>query len=252
DNKPYVDYDFRLQRSRRPFKPEAPVNTSRNGRTTPYLPPAQPAFWYYPRASACAGPVYYHADYADDPGKLPKALDSCLIVYDWTSAWMRLIKLDANGGIVFNEPWLARHRFIHPSDLAFDRKGHLYLLEYGTPWYDGTDGKLKRITYSEARIPFEVPPDDPRMAGLPEDHPGTRLISASTCLACHTTEQTSIGPPYKEVVRKYAGDGEAVEALAKRIVEGGGGVWGEIPMPPHPQHKLEEARRMVEAILAIR
>ena len=74
-------------------------------------------------------------------------LNLTLIIFDWTSEWLRVLKLDADGKIVFNEPWLGRHRFIHPSDMAIDKDGHVWLLEYGTPWYDGTDGKLKRISY---------------------------------------------------------------------------------------------------------
>lgn len=252
DNKAYANFDFRANKIRKAFDPAAPENASPNNTGRLKLPPARPAFWFYPRASACAGPVYYHDDYSDDPGKLPKELDSCLIVYDWTSAWMRLIKLDADGKIVFNEPWLGKYRFIHPSDMALDAKGHLYLLEYGTPWYDGTDGKLKRITYTATPRPIEVPADDPRMEGLPKGHAGTGLIAGSTCLACHTTTQKSIGPAYQEVAKRYAKEPEAATRLAAKIMSGGVGAWGEIPMPAHPQLEQEQALQMIEAILATR
>lgn len=250
DNKGYSDFDFATSKSGAPNKPAAPKNPSPNNTGARNLPPAQPAFWFYPRASACAGPVFHHADYPENPAKLPEELDSCLIIYDWTSAWLRLIKLDAAGKIVFNEPWLGKYRFIHPSDMALDSKGRLYLLEYGSAWYDGKDGNLKRITYSTTQTPIEIPADDPRMKGLPKTHAGTKLIGASTCLACHTTEQKSIGPAYKEVANKYRKDGEAATRLAVKIRAGGVGVWGEIPMPAHPQVEVEEAQQMIEAILA--
>jgi cytochrome c551/c552 len=252
DNKAYGDYDFATNKVRSAFDPAKPANRSPNNRGMEHLPPAQPAFWFYPRASACAGPVFHHADFPDAPGKLPAALDSCLVIYDWTSAWLRLIKLGAKGEIVFNEPWLGKHRFIHPSDMALDAKGRLYLLEYGTPWYDGTDGKLKRITYSPTPAPIEILADDPRMVGLSRTHAGTGLIASSTCLACHTTEQKSIGPAYKEVAQKYREDPDAPDRLARKLREGGAGAWGEIPMPPHPQLEIEDALQMIEAILALK
>ena len=130
-------------------------------------------------------------------------------------------------------------------------RGEVYLLEYGSAWYDGNDGKLKRITYSETPQPIVVPASDPRMVGLPEKHPGSRLIADTTCLACHTTTQKSIGPSYREVAKRYRNDPKAPALLAEKILKGGVGVWGEQPMPPHPQHNIEETQQMVEAILKV-
>ncbi|MCB1230857.1 MAG: PQQ-dependent sugar dehydrogenase [Verrucomicrobiae bacterium] len=251
DNKAYADFDFATETVGAKFDPAAPVNDSPNNTGIRKLPPATPPLWFYPRASACAGPVYHAADFPEGPKKLPPIFDGCLIVYDWTSAWVRVIKLDQNGDIVWNEPWLGRHLFIHPVDMQFGPKGELYLLEYGTPWYDGTDGKLKKITWSERPIPIDVTAADPRMTGLDLEHPGAKLIGKTTCLACHTTQQKSIGPAYKEVAKKYANDPEARDRLAQKILTGGQGVWGPIPMPPHPQHNIEETGQMVDAILGL-
>ena len=130
-------------------------------------------------------------------------------------------------------------------------KGEVYLLEYGSAWYDGSDGVLKRITYSKEPQAIEVPANDPRMAGLPEKHPGSKLIGETTCLACHTTTQKSIGPTYRDVAKRYLNDPKASALLAEKILTGGTGVWGEQPMPPHPQHNIEETQQMVEAILQV-
>ena len=143
DNKAYADFDFASNKVGDRFNPLKPVNHSPNNTGLTELPEAIEPLWFYPRASACAGPVYYYDDYPAVPSKLPRALDGCLIVYDWTSAWLRVLKLDPAGNIVFNEPWLGRHLFIHPVDMEMGSKGEVYLLEYGTPWYDGSDGKLK-------------------------------------------------------------------------------------------------------------
>ena len=249
DNKPYTDYDFVAKKLGQRFDPAKPINDAPRNTGLRELPPAQPAFWFYPRASACAGPVYYHADYAGFPNALPAEFDSSLIVYDWTSTWMRVIKLDKNGDIVANQPWLSKFRFVHPGDMEMGPEGEIYLLEYGSAWYDGNDGALKRITYSKTPQAIEVPANDPRMVGLPKKHPGSRLIADTTCLACHTTTQKSIGPTYREVAKKYRNDPKATKMLAEKILKGGVGVWSEQPMPPHPQHNIEETLQMVEAIL---
>lgn len=252
DNKPYTDVDFATGRLGERFDPAAPVNQSPNNTGLESLPSPQEPLWFYPRASACAGPVYYYDDFPADAEKLPRALDGCLIVYDWTSAWVRLLKLDPAGNIVFNEPWLGRHLFVHPIDMEMGPRGDVYLLEYGTPWYDGNDGKLKRISYTAEPISFEVAVSDPRMKGLDSGLEGTELISKSTCLACHTTTIKSIGPAYQTVAAKYKDDPSAPARLAEKIVKGGAGVWGPVPMPPHPQHSLDDTKKMVEAILSIK
>lgn len=251
DNKPYSDYDFVTKKTGPKFDPAKPINDSPNNTGLRELPPAQPAFWHYPRASACAGPVFYADQFPSQDGGLPKELDGCLIAYDWTTTKIRAIKLDGKGNIEWNEPWLGKYRFVHPGDMAMGPKGELYILEYGSAWYDGKDGKLKRVTYSDTPQAIEVSASDPRMKGLPADHPGSKLISETTCLACHNTTQKSIGPTYRDVAKKYAKDPEAIEKLAEKILKGGVGVWGQQPMPPHPQHNIEETQQMVEAILKV-
>ncbi|MDA7517750.1 PQQ-dependent sugar dehydrogenase [Akkermansiaceae bacterium] len=252
DNKPYADYDFVKKEGKIKFDPAKPINNSVNNTGLTELPPAQPAFWFYPRASACAGPVYYDDQFPDSESKFPKSFDSSLIAFDWTSNWIRLIKLDKKGDIVSNEPWLSKFRFVHLSDLEMGPKGELFILEYGSSWYDGSDGKLKRVTYSKELQEIEVPASDPRMVGLPENHPGSTLIGGSTCLACHMTKDKSIGPSYKDVAKKYKNDDKAIEMLADKILKGGVGVWGEQPMPPHAQHNIEETLQMVEAIMKVK
>ena len=57
------------------------------------------------------------------------------------------------------------------------------------------------------------------------------LATSKNCMACHAVEKKLVGPSYKDVANKYAGQGDAVNKLAAKIVKGGSGVWGPIPMP---------------------
>lgn len=82
--------------------------------------------------------------------------------------------------------------------------------------------------------------------------PGLALMRRTTCFSCHTTRAASAGPAYEAIARKYhaAGD-ETLRQLAVKIVSGGAGVWGDKPMPPHPQHTVDEARQMVRWVLSL-
>tara|TARA_R110002033_G_scaffold169897_3_gene211256 strand:- start:14007 stop:17444 length:3438 start_codon:yes stop_codon:yes gene_type:complete len=78
---------------------------------------------------------------------------------------------------------------------------------------------------------------------------GKKAIEASDCMACHKTKEKSIGPSYYDVAKKYKDDAAALENLSKKIISGGGGVWGETPMAAHPKLSTEEAAEMVKYIL---
>ena len=66
-----------------------------------------------------------------------------------------------------------------------------------------------------------------------------------------TTRQKSIGPSYEQVAEKYRDDPAARDVLAGKILAGGAGTWGVVPMPPHPQHNIEESQQMMDAILSL-
>lgn len=80
---------------------------------------------------------------------------------------------------------------------------------------------------------------------------GLTLIKGSDCSACHMEDQKLVGPSYKDVADKYREDDQASEQIIKNIIEGSKGVWGEIPMPGHPQHSKEDVSEMVEYILSL-
>jgi len=75
------------------------------------------------------------------------------------------------------------------------------------------------------------------------------LAQKKNCLACHAVDKKVVGPAYKEVAAKYAGQKDAVDKLTQKVMKGGVGVWGQIPMPANPQVSEAEAKQLVTWIL---
>jgi cytochrome c len=76
------------------------------------------------------------------------------------------------------------------------------------------------------------------------------LAKSKNCFACHMVDKKLVGPAFKEIAKKYKGDGGAVGNLSKKVLNGGSGVWGAIPMPPNPVKK-DQAKLLVEWILSL-
>ncbi len=76
------------------------------------------------------------------------------------------------------------------------------------------------------------------------------LAQSKNCFACHAVDKKLVGPSYVDVAKKYKGAAGAEAALIKKVIHGGGGVWGTIPVPPHPL-KGGEAKLLVEGILSM-
>jgi cytochrome c len=76
------------------------------------------------------------------------------------------------------------------------------------------------------------------------------LAKAKNCLACHAVSTKLVGPAYTEIAKKYKGNKDAEAGLIKKVIGGGGGVWGTIPMPPNPV-KEDEAQLLVQWILSM-
>jgi cytochrome c len=78
------------------------------------------------------------------------------------------------------------------------------------------------------------------------------LAKAKNCMTCHKVDAKLIGPSYKEVAAKYAGQADAVAKLAEKVQKGGVGVWGQVPMTPNPQVTAEEAKTLVTWVLSLK
>lgn len=78
------------------------------------------------------------------------------------------------------------------------------------------------------------------------------LAKAKNCMACHAVDKKLVGPSYKDVAKKYAGDAKAVDMLAAKIQKGGAGVWGAVPMPANPQVNADEAKKLAAWVLSLK
>ena len=84
----------------------------------------------------------------------------------------------------------------------------------------------------------------------PEFKKGADLIATNDCLGCHKLEQKLVGPSYKEIASKYSLND--LETLTNKIIAGGKGNWGEVPMTAHPSLSKEDANEMVKYILSLK
>ena len=103
----------------------------------------------------------------------------------------------------------------------------------------------KTDTVSTAAIAAAPTPDPMAKEGL-------ELISKSDCLTCHKVNEAATGPAYSLVAAKYAGNQAGQDSLVNKIIKGGSGNWGAIPMPPHPQLAPEDVTKMVAYIMSLK
>jgi cytochrome c len=83
-------------------------------------------------------------------------------------------------------------------------------------------------------------------------HASLDLAKQKNCLACHAVDAKLVGPAFKDVAKRYAGDKDAQAKLSKKVREGGVGAWGQIPMPANPQVSAAESEALVRWILMIK
>mgnify|MGYP003382248320 FL=1 len=76
------------------------------------------------------------------------------------------------------------------------------------------------------------------------------LAKSKNCMSCHAVDKKVVGPSYKDVAAKYAGQKDAVDKLAAKIIKGGSGVWGPVPMPPNTQVTPAEAKTLATWVMA--
>ena len=75
------------------------------------------------------------------------------------------------------------------------------------------------------------------------------LATSKNCMACHAVDKKLVGPAYKEVATKYAGQKDAVDKLAAKIIKGGSGVWGPVPMPANAQVAEADAKKLAAWVM---
>ena len=78
------------------------------------------------------------------------------------------------------------------------------------------------------------------------------LAKKHACLACHATDKAGVGPSYKDIAKKYAGNAAAAKTLEGKVKGGGVGVWGKIPMPPNDKVPDADITALVKWILSLK
>lgn len=78
------------------------------------------------------------------------------------------------------------------------------------------------------------------------------LATSKNCMACHAVDKKLVGPSYKDVAAKYAGQKDAVDKLSVKIIKGGSGVWGPVPMPANTQVNEAEAKNLATWVLSLK
>lgn len=86
---------------------------------------------------------------------------------------------------------------------------------------------------------------------LPDDR-GLELIGASDCTTCHAIDKKNIGPAYVDVAAKYENTPAVIDTLVSKVIHGGSGNWGTVPMTPHPTLPEADVREMIRYIMSLK
>lgn len=126
-------------------------------------------------------------------------------------------------------------------------KNTFYLLFAGLIFLTSCGGEKKEAQQEEFVVNES---SQPAVAADPIAE-GQALVAASDCKTCHHTDNKIIGPSHKEVAQKYEFTEANVKMLAEKIIKGGQGVWGQIPMTPHPDVTQGDAEKMARYVLSL-
>jgi cytochrome c len=86
----------------------------------------------------------------------------------------------------------------------------------------------------------------------PDYQKGLELVAKNDCLTCHKVSEKAVGPSYQDVAAKYESTDANIKMLAEKVIKGGQGVWGQVPMTPHPQLSQADAEQMVKYVLLLK
>ncbi len=81
---------------------------------------------------------------------------------------------------------------------------------------------------------------------------GKLLITKSDCMGCHSLENKMVGPAYITVAQTYPMTDVNINTLSQKIITGGSGKWGQVPMTPHPAITSPDAKKIVKYILSLK
>lgn len=161
NNKAYRQFDYETQESGKWNNPLYPINNSPRNTGAKNIPPAQPAYIWYPYSNSDVFPelgagsrnALVAGVYRTKEGSkaLPSYYDGGLFISDFMRRWIKVVFSDENGDIYKIEEFIPDAEFTAPIDLMFSSKGELYILEYGSKWHSGNvDARLSRVIYTGA------------------------------------------------------------------------------------------------------
>ena len=101
---------------------------------------------------------------------------------------------------------------------------------------------MKRLCLLIATLAAGAAVSTPAVADL-------QLATAKNCMACHAVATKLVGPSYKDIAAKYAGQKDAVDKLSVKIIKGCAGVWGPVPMPANAQVSADDAKKLATWVL---
>ncbi|RAJ75140.1 glucose/arabinose dehydrogenase [Chitinophaga dinghuensis] len=181
DNKPYREYDYETGKSGAFYDPKHPINNSRNNTGLKELPPAVPAFIWYPYGKSAefplvgaggrnaeAGPIY-HSEYYPKETRFPDYYNDKLFIYDWMRGWIMAVTMDKDANYSKMERFMPNLKLNAPIDMEMGPDGRLYVLEYGNGWFSkNADAALTRIDFNGGnRAPVAALEVDKLSGGLP-------------------------------------------------------------------------------------
>lgn len=182
NNLPYNRHDHVNETYGEPYDPQNPVNESVNNTGLRELPPAEPAFIWYPYGpseefplvgsagrSATGGPVFRMQDFKDAEHPFPAYYEGKWLITEFMRGWIMAVTMDENGDYVSMERFLPGQLFSSAIDMDFGPSGDLYVLEYGSAWFRGnSNSKLVRIRYNAGnRAPNVMASVDKSAGGVP-------------------------------------------------------------------------------------
>ena len=162
DNKPYRQYDFDTRSSGPAQDVNSPKNHSPQNTGPVQLPPARPAWIWYPYApsirfplaasggrTACAGPFYHYQAELESERKLPPLYDGVQFIYEWERGWILAVRTDEQGAPSL-EPFAPDIKLKRPAEMELGPDGALYIIEFGTGWENNKDAQIVRIEHVPA------------------------------------------------------------------------------------------------------
>lgn len=115
---------------------------------------------------------------------------------------------------------------------------------------DGDKAKTTDTTTADTAATVTAPAEP---AANPEVTKGLDLAAKSDCFTCHKLNETSVGPSYASVAAKYSSQMPTIaDTLVSKIIKGGSGNWGAVPMTPHPAMSVEDAKSIVAYVMSIK